>query len=132
MKKYTVQNYSPRGFSGPLLIQDIGVDPVDGIHYYVTLRELSYRLGGNDIVVPAGTETDLATVPWCLQWLIPKMGRYNPAVVLHDWLCRNSDYSRFIGDALFREAMADLGVPLWRRVLMYYGVRTYAVLTGKK
>ncbi len=123
---------------GPLLLEDMGVDPNDGVHYFVTKRELVFLHGEIELRVPVGTKTDLTTIPWYLQWLIPKMGPHNMAVVFHDWLCRNRLYSRFLGDALFREAMSGRcgkfwpRIPLWRRVMMYYGVRIYAVIAGKK
>ena len=120
------------GFNGPLMLKDLGM--IRGRQHFETLAMVVFTDLSDDIYirVAKGTITDLATVPWCLRWLVPQMGRYNPATVLHDHLCRRKDCRRFLADAIFREAMAVLKVPLWRRVMMYYGVRIYAVLTGKK
>ena len=121
-----------RGFNGPLMLRVAGMRY--GRQHFVTLGKSVYRDLDGDlcIAVPKGTITDFASVPWGLRWLVPQMGRYNPATVLHDHLCQRKKCSRFIADAIFRDAMAVLKVPLWRRVLMYYGVRAYAVLLGKK
>ena len=83
------------------------------------------------IIVPVGFDTDFASVPWGLRWLVPPEGLWDEASVVHDFLCKKRLVSRFLADAIFREGMACLGVPLWRRLSMYYGVRLYAVLSGK-
>lgn len=126
------ENKVRRGFSGPLMLEDLGM--VDGVPLFKTLAELRYvdLDGGLDLIVPKGSVTDFASVPWVLRWIVPRMGRYNPATVLHDELCRRKLCSRFMADAILRDSMAGLKVPLWRRVLMFYGVRAYAVLTGKE
>ena len=83
------------------------------------------------VKVPAGFVTDLATTPRILWPIFPPWGRWNRAAILHDYLCVHRTCSRFLADALFREAMKDLGVPLWRRVIMYYAVRIWAIATLK-
>ena len=120
------------GFNEPLMLKAAGRRR--GRQCFETLAELEYTDLSGDICirVPKGTITDFASVPWGLRWLVPQMGRYNPATVLHDHLCRRKDCKRFIADAIFREAMAVLEVPVWRRVSMYYAARVYAVLTGKE
>lgn len=76
------------------------------------------------IVVPAGFKTDGASIPRLL-W--PVFGhpfeRYAAAAVLHDSLYRIKTMSRAEADRIFLEAMAVLGVPKWKRNLMYAGVR---------
>ncbi len=120
------------GFNGPLMLKAVGRRR--GRQCFETLGVSVFTDLSGDICirVPKGTITDFATVPWGLRWLVPQMGRYNPATVLHDHLCRRKDCKRFMADAIFRNAMAELGVPLWRRVLMYYGVRIYAVIANKR
>jgi len=84
--------------------------------------------------VPDGTVTDFASVPWFLQWLCSPFGEWNKAAILHDHLCNlctAGEFDRFQADAIFRFAMKLEGVPLWRRVSMYYAVRCYAVLARK-
>jgi len=89
--------------------------------------------GGQTVLVPRGFVTNLASTPRILWCLFPPFGRWNRAAIVHDFLCTKVDTcSRFMADAVFREAMAQLGVPLWRRVAMYYAVRLDAALTMKK
>lgn len=99
-------------------------------------RALEYELrtdGGQiRVVVPAGFVTDLATTPRIAWSIFPPWGQWNSAAILHDYLCVHRLCSRFLADALFREAMADLGVPLWRRVTMYVFVRLSSILTLKR
>jgi len=89
-----------------------------------------------DVIVPKGFETDLASIPrWFAPFGFTKLGRYDKAAVVHDWLYRSIastskdpltyTMSRFLADAIFREAMMTLGVETWRRVLMYYAVRLF-------
>ncbi len=76
--------------------------------------------------VPAGFESNLATVPWWLWWIFPPSDDYFYSVILHDYLyAGRTSFSRFMADALMREAMLAEGVPAWRRALMWWGVRTF-------
>lgn len=76
------------------------------------------------LVVPADFRTDFASVPPVLWFIFPPWGRYTRAAILHDYLYTQYDVcSRFFADAIFREAMASLGVPYWKRLAAYYAVR---------
>lgn len=78
------------------------------------------------VVVPAGFETDFASVPRAplAFWLTGDTAHASAAV--HDYLCR-VDYPqariswRTAAD-VFREAMKHEGVPAWRRALMHWAV----------
>lgn len=101
----------------------------------VTLEEpLSYydQQSGVVIRVPAGFNSDLASVPQVLQSLAPKFGRHNRAALIHDWLYRNggrpSDYSsmrlgRAACDRIFLDVMKADGVGALLRWRMWFGVR---------
>lgn len=81
--------------------------------------------------IPAGFETDLASVPRLLWSLLPPHGRYAKAAILHDWLLTQAPaISRPQADELFYQAMLILGVPTWQAKLMYYAVRTYSKWTN--
>ncbi len=110
----------------PPLLEYLGT--VNGVQRFRTTRDIE----AFGFLVPAGYPTDLASIPWCLRWLCPKFGPWDWATILHDCLCEYKLCSRFMADAIFREDMAKYGVPRWRRIMMYYGVRAWAVLTGKK
>ena len=126
-----------RGFDGPLLLKDLGEHPTLKVQVFETLEDCVFKYGINaggmlKVRVPAGTKTDFASVPRWLWWFFPPMGRWNRAALVHDYLCNLKGCSRFLADAIFREAMAVLEVPVWRRVSMYYAVRIYAVLSKKR
>lgn len=103
------------------------------------LEPLEYRVGSADspevIIVPAGFETDFASVPFGFRNLFPPMGRWSRAAIVHDHIyqlggvnagiCDGEpvSYTRKRADEIFREAMIVLGVPAWRRELMYAAVR---------
>ena len=88
------------------------------------------HVNGGDVTVyiPRGFVTDFASVPWFLWPIFPPSGEWCEAAVLHDYLYSRQPCSRFLADALFREAMFQLKVPLWRRVAIYYGVRVFGWL----
>lgn len=77
--------------------------------------------------VPAGYDTDFASVPRITAWLIPRTGDYSPAAVAHDYLItgplREGAIDSRSVDRAFREIMRSLGVPGPRRWLMWAGVR---------
>jgi hypothetical protein len=114
------------------------------------------RFEGHDIrlVIPAGPgpgegfETDLASVPRWLTWLVPRYGQYTRAAIVHDFLCQHSDNDfgdqhcgacpavpvlrlrdRSDADEVFRVIMRQLGVPWARRELMWSAV-TWATVSG--
>ena len=73
--------------------------------------------------MPAGFETDFASVPRLFWRVVPPWGRYSPAAVVHDYLYHTGKVSRIAADRVFLELMAALGVPLWKRQVMYWAVR---------
>ena len=87
-----------------------------------------YRVGttaGRIIEVPEGFETDFASVPRLFWRIVPPWGRYSPAAVVHDYLYSTSKVSRKEADGIFLELMGRLGVPLWKRLAMYWAVRLF-------
>jgi hypothetical protein len=78
------------------------------------------------ITVPVGFETDFASVPRVplAFWLCGDTAE-RPAVV-HDYLYGCADVTREQADDVLYEAMAAVGVPWWRRVLIYRAVRLFA------
>jgi len=108
------------------------VDCPHGRARYVLVRDLVYELqlapeSMLRVEIPAGTLTDLASTPRWAWPVFPPSGQWNRAAILHDYLCSESvDCGRFLADALFRVAMADVGVPVWRRTIMYFAVRLYS------
>jgi Protein of unknown function (DUF1353) len=107
----------------------------DGARFQI-LRPFGYRdpRYREPFVVPADVarfRTDLASIPWVFAWLVPGLGSHLPAVLLHDGLVVGKtegkthlgpDVTREEADGILRDAMANLGVPLIRRWLMWTAV----------
>jgi hypothetical protein len=87
---------------------------------------------GRKITVPAGFKTDFASVPRLFWRIIPPWGRYSAAAVVHDYLYETNSVDRAEADQIFLELMKRLGVPLWKRQLMYRAVRIGGWLPWKK
>jgi len=94
-------------FLDPLQTEDtrktIGGRPVyELIHQFRYIRD-----SGEVIVVPAGFETDFASVPRFFWRIIPPwLGRWGACV--HDWCYRTRIYSRKESDAVFYECLGEL------------------------
>ena len=75
------------------------------------------------ITVPAGFETDFASVPrWPLTFAL--LGSYgHAAAVIHDWLYTTAQLSRAAADRVFLSALRSSGIARWRAWLMWAGVR---------
>lgn len=94
------------------------------------------RWGRYSFRLPAKFRTDLASIPRLLRWLIPQIGRHIQAAIVHDLLYRwpsvRQGLTRAQVDKMFLDAMEFLGVPLWKRQLMYAGVRAGGWASWKK
>lgn len=103
----------------------------DGRQVVRLLETLEYRVGSEDspvvICVPAGTETDFASIPFGLRNLFPALGPWGRPAIIHDYLyaTRGEDgrFTRLQADRIFLEAMEVVGVPAWRRTIMFRAVR---------
>lgn len=81
------------------------------------------KLTGKTYVVPAGFNTDFASVPRLPLAFLLTGGTADRPAIIHDFLYRNGLEDRKTCDSVFAEAMAATGVPRWRRGLMWAGVR---------
>jgi hypothetical protein len=93
---------------------------------WVLTRDLfwTHPVTGTVVRIPAGFETDLASIPRILRAVFSVNGAHRKAAVLHDYLySRRGICSRAVADRTFREAMKELSVPWWKRNLMFAGVR---------
>src|SRR5690606_12163793 len=93
-------------------------DPADGLYY--TYFEHIYWGGidggtGVRVVIPKGTATDLASVPFPFSLLVPRAGRYNYAAGIHDQLYKEQLVEREVADAIFRSLMRRHGVNFFVR-----------------
>lgn len=76
------------------------------------------------ITVPAGFETDLASIPRGLWNVLPKVGPWDKAAVIHDWcyVTAPGGMSKQRADAILNEAMIVCNVPTWQRWIIWSGV----------
>lgn len=95
---------------------------------WILEESLTYHsdVGDCDITVPAGFQTDLASIPeFVPRWICDVNERHVFAAIVHDYLVRNWPLSmRPFADRIFREAMGVLGVAAWKRYMMWLAVRS--------
>ena len=82
---------------------------IDGDHYLSVVEE--------------GFECDLASIPWFIRWLIPKLGKYNDPALVHDKEYRLQQYPRPICDTMLLLACQGREVKQWICIAIYIGVR---------
>jgi hypothetical protein len=88
-----------------------------------------HQAPGLTVTVPAGFETDFATVPRAFWPCFNPAGPWRAAAIVHDYLyTRQARCDRFLADVIFRAAMHALRVPAPRRLAMYYAVRAFGWL----
>jgi hypothetical protein len=111
-------------FQGTLDIREVK----DGL--WELLAPLVYKGREQTFIIPAGFQTDLATIPTAFRWLLSPTGKYQKAAVLHDWLLRTRTVSPEDADGIFRRAMRELDVSFLRRYMMWAAVRLAHHLQG--
>lgn len=80
------------------------------------------KASGFVVWIPAGFETDLATIPWFARAFFRTADpRYAKAAVLHDWLLA-SEWDGVTAAAEFRSALLADGVPRWEAAIMFAAV----------
>jgi len=108
-----------------------------GPHTWRLVEDLAYEwrprgFGATTFVVPAGFDTDFASVPRALWSLVPPTGVYTRAAVLHDWLYRTGATTRRDADRVFRAVMLELRTRRLRALLMWAAVRAFGWLHYRK
>jgi hypothetical protein len=90
------------------------------------VESFDYQGRTDRFTVPQGFETDFASVPRVVVWLLPRYGRWTQAAVLHDYLWElagRGELDKFDADGIFNRALRELHVPFLRRWIMWSGVR---------
>lgn len=110
-------------FRTELEFRDLNRGPSSGIKFLL-LSDLVYEspLLNRRIVVPAKFVTDMASIPQFLWNVLPPIGSYDAAAVVHDYLYLNNGVTRKQADDVLNEAMGELEVAAWKRRLIYAGV----------
>lgn len=117
-------------------ITDIALIPVKGSKTeWIVAQDYIYEFNNRIYTVPKGFKTDLASSPRMLWLTFPPFGRYTGASVIHDFLysCGHKiDINRKKADEIFLGIMKELGVPKWKRIVMYKAVRLFGGLHYRK
>jgi len=99
---------------------------VRGTERFRLVDDLNYQsdLLPEIITVPAGFETDFASIPKALWWYIaPTSPQIRDGAIVHDFLYAMRLVPRLCADAILREAMKALGASITERNVVYYAVR---------
>jgi len=92
-------------------------------------ESFEYHVGqlGSGIVirVPKGFQTDLASIPRIVWPILPPHGYYGKAAVIHDYCYDHAIESKRWADDVLLEAMDVLGIPRWKKIVIYWAVRLF-------
>lgn len=84
------------------------------------------RLGKDKfkVRIPKGFGTDLASIPRLFQNIVPKVGRHIQPAIVHDYTyVYDTGLTKVEADQMFLDGMKSVGVPWYRRRVMYWAVR---------
>lgn len=114
------------------------------------LEPMIYQGARDRFEIPARFVTDLASIPWFAQWLFSKVGPWDRAAIVHDWLYVEqpevgpwtrygprvtphgerailarvgTPITRKDADGIFLRILREEGVGWWRSRTMYRAVR---------
>lgn len=112
----------------PEFLQPLVLEYIDG-HCWRVTSEFDYytRVAPVWLVhVPAGFETDFASVPRLLWNVFSPTGSYGKAAVVHDYLYRTPGIAtKREADDIFNEAMQALGTGWFTRNTLYLAVKWF-------
>lgn len=100
---------------------------IGGRAVYSLIKDVEYeRKGFAKLVIEAGFESDLSSVPRWLSWFIAHddLG-FAEAGIIHDWLYRRGPYTRPQADLLFRELLREWGVDWFKAWAAYLALRAF-------
>ena len=114
-------------FTTPLKLEFVG-----GNRWRLT-EPFEYHVGSKEsedaVLVPAGFETDFASIPQIFWNILPPTGDYGKAAVIHDYLYAtqglDGKYTRKRCDQILLEGMVVLGVGGLARWIIYNAVRWF-------
>lgn len=104
---------------------------MDGKRWQILSPLLYVNTDGTQVSIPAGFVTDFASVPQIFWNIIPPIGDYAKAAVLHDYLYRFHVFARAQCDAYLLDGMKELGTPLWKRLTIYWNVRAFGFIAWR-
>lgn len=114
------------------ILGDLTIRLNEGGATWSLAEPLEYHVGSAEsetiVEVPAGFQTDLASVPWFGRWLVSSWKGTARAAVVHDFLYsvvgrRLHGFTRAQADAVFGEALRVTGSKVWP--LVWAAVRLF-------
>ena len=105
------------------------MSPFHGSDYYYLRKPIFWKPEGaeagqfQEIDVPTGFVTDLASVPQMFWSLLPRDGAYLHAAIVHDYSYWTQSQPRDTADAVLKIGMQELQVASWKIAAIYSGVR---------
>jgi len=107
-----------------------------GKNLWVLLEPFEYHVGtypSNEIIsVPIGFKTDFASIPKIFWSILPPVGKYGKAAVIHDWCYWANCYNKKQSDKIFLEGMKVLKVNKWKQIIIYNAVRMFGYFAWKE
>jgi hypothetical protein len=94
---------------------------------YLTCDTLLVNINGNILTIPAGFDTDLASIPhWLWSFISPQYSAFVYPSIMHDYLygCPGRLTRDYIDD-LFYSALLTEGVSHFTATQMYFAVRLF-------
>lgn len=91
----------------------------------IIIEEFTYGVDDKNYVVPIGFVTDFASVPRFAQIIVPRIGKYTKATVIHDYWYKNATNTKKWADKEFLRAMLLLSTPKWQAYIMYMAVKLF-------
>ena len=97
-------------------------------------QDVNIEIAGRTFTIPAGYETDFASVPQILWSIFPPHGKAAIPALIHDFMYDHQIFAQELGhenarrlaDTYFLIHMTETGVPKWQRLLYYWAVRLFA------
>jgi len=85
-------------------------------------EDFTWTFGDETYFIPKGFMSDFASIPRAMRSIIPQLGLFTHAAILHDWNYWHQAGKKF-SDKLFLKMMKDSKVPFWKRQSMYLAVK---------
>lgn len=120
-------------FTSKLIVRPLEKDELAARHWGLGWQlqksfvyDLGRKGGGDKITLPAGYESNGASVPRWLWWLVhpcdPDVGK---AAWVHDYCYQRQEYSKPYCDAVFLDGLITLGCPSWKAIGCYEAVHLF-------
>lgn len=113
--------------TGCVMQEPLVISPTADGKYWILKEPLIYQHPETEqqVVIPKGFVTDLASVPRAFWVALPPCEKYTPATVLHDYLywVQDSSCDRECADKTLLLAMKEAGVGWATRHSIYTGAR---------